>query len=220
MGLSWPSKCVRVRSSPTKPTAKTCKPNKNKNHAENQQRPVLLENLDVVRRFVNQQEQKNREAGRAGKKTRWTEEVQRARHVAQQEADREQVEENPHGARETVVRMTSGADDIAYGNLDDLGAIPRGQRRDEAVKFTVEANVFDGLAAIDLEGGAEIVDIHAGKLGHHPICYPRRQAAQEEIIYALFAPAADDIGVIALEGLRASAECRRDRAADRRPWRE
>jgi len=70
---------------------------------------------------------------------------------------------------------------------------------DESVHFTVQRDVFYDFAAIDLERGAEVVDVHTGKLAHHPICDSRRQAAEQKIVHTLFPPTANDIGMSGFE---------------------
>ena len=61
------------------------------------------------------------------------------------------------------------------------------------MEFAIEWNLFEDLAAIGLEGSAEVVDIDAAEFGHHPVGDPGRNAAHPEIIDADFAPAADDV---------------------------
>ena len=55
------------------------------------------------------------------------------------------------------------------GNLDDSVSRAFDERRNETVKFTIEMNVFENLSTISLEGGAEILQIDAGRLRHQPV---------------------------------------------------
>src|SRR5271155_4886235 len=90
-------------------------------------------------------------------------------HVTHQESYGNDVEEDSHGARNSIMGLPAGPNNVFYRYFDDLGAVPGGKRRNESVHFTIQRNVFNDFAAINLEGGAEIVDVHAGKLAHHPV---------------------------------------------------
>ncbi len=59
--------------------------------------------------------------------------------------------------------------------------------------LAVEGNVLDDLAAVGLEGGAEVVDVDAAEDRHEPVGGARRDAAEEEVVATLRAPAADDV---------------------------
>ena len=97
------------------------------------------------------------------------EEVQRARHVTEQEADGEQIKEDAEGAGDAVVRLPCCAGGVGDGNLADAGAVPGGQGGNEAVHLSVERDVLDDLAAIGLEGGAEVVDVDVAEDRHDPV---------------------------------------------------
>src|SRR6185437_5138501 len=121
------------------------------------------------------------------------EEVQRTAHVFEQEANRKQIEEDAEGAADAVMALASLAVHIADGNLADRGSVPACQRGNEAVHFAVKRDVLDDLSAIGLEGSSEVVNVHAGEFGHEPIGAARRNAAQNEVVNALFAPAGDNV---------------------------
>ena len=59
--------------------------------------------------------------------------------------------------------------------------------------FTVERDVGDDFALIGFVGGAEVVDVNTGELGHEPVGDAGRDAAHDEVVNALFAPAGDDV---------------------------
>ncbi len=59
--------------------------------------------------------------------------------------------------------------------------------------LAVERNILDHFAAIGLEGGAEVVNVNAGQLGHHPVGAARGKAPHDKIVNALFAPAGHHI---------------------------
>src|SRR5438132_4701210 len=121
------------------------------------------------------------------------EEVQRPRKITQQKADGNQVEENPYSARKSVMGSATFAVHIANRDFDDRGAVPRCQRRNETMQFTVERNLFQNVAAVGLEGRAKIVDIDTAQFSHQPVSTEGRDAAQPEIIDAALAPSTDDI---------------------------
>src|SRR5580700_8471223 len=116
-------------------------------------------------------------------------------HVTHQEAYGDDVEEDSQRARNSIVGLPAGPNDVLNGYFDDLGPVPGRKRWDKSVHFTVQRDVFNDFAAINLEGGAEIVDVHTGKFAHHPVSGSGWKAPKEEIVHAFFAPAADDIGM-------------------------
>src|SRR5580658_11184650 len=119
--------------------------------------------------------------------------MQRARHVLEQEADREEIEEDAEGAAEAVVALAVLARGVRDGHFADGRAVPAGEGGDEAVHLAVERNVLDDLAAVGLEGGAEVVDVDAGELRHHPVGNERGNTAEHEVVGTLGAPSADDV---------------------------
>ena len=116
--------------------------------------------------------------------------MQRAAHVLEQKANGQQIEEDAEGAPDAVMALAPFAIQVADGNLADRGAIPTGQRGNEAVHLAIERNVLDHLAAIGLEGRAEVVNVHAGKLGHQPVGAARGNAPHDKVVDPLLAPAA------------------------------
>ena len=63
-------------------------------------------------------------AGDHAKSTEAAEEVQRPGHVAEQEADGEQIEEDAERARDAVVALPCRAGGVGDGDLADAGAVP------------------------------------------------------------------------------------------------
>ena len=61
------------------------------------------------------------------------------------------------------------------------------------MQFAVERHLLENVAAISLERRAEVVNVDAAQLGHHPVGDARRDAAHPEIVDANFAPSADDV---------------------------
>src|SRR5579863_735709 len=86
-----------------------------------------------------------------------TEEVQWAGKIPQQETNRDQIEDHAEGAGNAVVRGAALAVYVADGHFANRRAVPRGQRRDEAMQLAVERHLLQDLAAIGFEGGAEVV---------------------------------------------------------------
>ena len=72
--------------------------------------------------------------------------------------------------------------------------------------LAIKWNVLNNLATIDFERGSKIVDVHAGKLAHHPVGDSRGQAAHYEIVHALLAPAADDVAMTGFKGVEQSGD--------------
>ena len=173
-----------------------------KHHAKDQQGAVLHENRSTEQDLFCKQYREDSATGDHAEQSGWTEEMQRARHIAQEESYREQIEEDPESSRNSIVRFSAGTNDILNRHFDDFCAVESSERGNEAVHFTVQANVLDDFAAIDFEGGAEIVDIDSGKLGHHPIGNARRQTAHDEIVDALLAPTADDVAAGGFKGFQ------------------
>src|SRR5579875_3804606 len=127
-----------------------------------------------------------RQSGKAKK-------LQRARRVIQQKLDAEQVEENADRARDAVVRFPILASNIGDGHLGHGRAGPAGERRYEAVQLAVQLDFGQYFAAIGLERGAEVVQVHARKLGHDPVGDAAGQLAGQKGVGALHAPAAHDV---------------------------
>src|SRR5262249_1351071 len=103
--------------------------------------------------------------------------MQRARQIAQQKTDRQQVEEYPERARNAVVRSAALAVHVLDRNFNDRRSVPRRQGRNEAMHFSVQWNLLEDFAAIGLESGAEIMDINAAQLGHEPVGATRRKTS-------------------------------------------
>src|ERR1700690_412497 len=95
--------------------------------------------------------------------------MQWARKIAQKKANGDEIEEDTESAGDAVMRNAALAVDVADRHFADRCAIPRSQRRDEAVQFAVERNLIENFAAISFEGGAEIVNLDAAQLGHQPV---------------------------------------------------
>ena len=136
---------------------------------EDHQRAVLHKKIGMVKQLPLDQPSRDPEPAHDAEHAHGAEEMQRARKVTKQEADGDEIEEDSEGARDAVMGCAALAVHIADRYFDDRRAMPRGQRRDEAVQFAVERDLLQNLATIGLEGGAEVVDIDATELGHHPV---------------------------------------------------
>jgi len=121
------------------------------------------------------------------------EEMHRPGQIPEQKPDGDDIEQDAEGAPQAIVGIAGRAQGVADGNLGDARAIETGQRRNEAVQFAVEMDIFQHLGAIGLEGGAEIAQLHAGGLGHQPIGDARGNLAQQRVVHAVLPPAAGDI---------------------------
>ena len=108
-------------------------------------------------------------------------------------ADREQIEEDAEGTGDAVVALPCRTGRVRDGNLADGGSVPAGQSRDETMHLAVEGDILDDLAAVGLEGCAEVVDVDTGEGGHELVCGAGGDAAHEEVVAALVSPATNDI---------------------------
>jgi len=164
---------------------------KNENSCDDEERAVNRHNVLAGDKFQNEEPCRHAESSHHAEGTDCSKEVQRAGHVAKQEADCQQIEEHSEGARDAVMTLTVFACRIGDGNLADAGSIPGGEGRDEAVHLAVEGNVLDDFTAVRLKGRAEVVDIDATECRHEQISGARWDAAQEKVVSTLCAPAAD-----------------------------
>ena len=165
----------------------------NQHRAQEQQRPMLEEHRrarDELRpHYPGAGGRAGRDAGEADR----TEEVQRTRHVAQQEADGDEIRGDAPGTREAIVRLVLRTRDVRDGHFGDPRAAPARQGWNEPVQIAVEPDPFDHRRAIRLERRPEIVQRHARQLRHQPVRDSRRQAARPQVVDALLPPAADDV---------------------------
>ena len=122
-----------------------------------------------------------------------SEEMQGPPQIAQQEANRNQIEENPKRPRNAIMRNAALAIDIPNRHFANRSAMPGRQGRNKSMQFAIERHLFQNLAPIGFEGRSEIVNINAAKLRHQPVGAFRRNAAQPEIIDSHFAPATDNV---------------------------
>ena len=60
-------------------------------------------------------------------------------------------------------------------------------------KLAIERNLLQNVAAIGLKSRAEVVDVNAAQLGHHPVGDAGWNTPHPEIVDADFAPSADDV---------------------------
>ena len=82
---------------------------------------------------------------------------------------------------------------VANRHLADRSAMPGRQSGNKAVELPVQGDLFEDLAPIGLERGAEVVDVDTAQLGHEPVGAARWNAPQPQVIDTLLAPAADDV---------------------------
>ena len=104
-----------------------------------------------------------------------------------------QIEEDAKSAADAVVALAAFAIEIGDRDFGDACAGGGCQRRDEAVEFAVELNFLNDFALIGFECRAEVVEIDAAQLGHHPIGDAAGELAHEPVIAAGVAPAADEV---------------------------
>ena len=139
------------------------------------------------------QDQGDEEADRPEDEAQRPEDLQGPVDEADDELDRHQVEEDAPRPGQAVLGFAPQADDVGDGLFDDLEALPADEGRDEAVQLAVEADALDDFAAVGLEGRAEVVDRDLDQLLHHPVGHPGGELAQDGVVLAVLAPAADDV---------------------------
>src|SRR6202521_6067926 len=160
---------------------------------EHHQRAVLGHHICLVQELLQNEPAGNSAARHYAEHPNRAEEMQRAGKIFEQEADGDEVEEDAEGARDSVMRSAAFPVHVLDGYFDNRRAVPRRQRRNEAVELSVERDLSQDFAAVSFESGAEVVDVNAAQLGHEPVGAARREAAQPEIVDAILAPSADDV---------------------------
>src|SRR5581483_999174 len=158
-------------------------------HGEQHQGAMLRHDGHVVIELF--ESEKNAESGAAHAQK--PKELKRAGGIVQQEFDDHQVEKNANGASDSVVALAVLALEVFDGDFGDLRAGGTGESGNEAMEFAVELDFLDDFAAIGLEGGAEVVQLDAGELGHHPVGDMAGKLPHQPVIAALVAPAADQV---------------------------
>ena len=87
--------------------------------------------------------------------------MQRARHILQQEADRQQVEKDAKRTADAVVAFAPLTMHVLDRYFTDRRAVPAGERRNKTVHLAVKRNGVDDLAPVGFERGAEVVNVNA-----------------------------------------------------------
>src|SRR5579875_2512985 len=85
-----------------------------------QQRAMLNKKLHMRENLLNEQHRQNRRAARETDYSRGPKEVQWPQHVAQHKSYRNQVEEHPKGARNSIMRLALRPRNVPNRHFDDL----------------------------------------------------------------------------------------------------
>src|SRR4051812_22862486 len=112
----------------------------------------------VVQELLREQPQRYRASCEDAAHPQCSEEVQRTGKIAQQEADRDQVEEYAEGPRYSVMRNPALTVDVADRYFADGSAVPRRQCWNEPVQLAVEGNLLQDVAAVSLECRSKVVN--------------------------------------------------------------
>jgi hypothetical protein len=160
---------------------------------DDEERPVERHDVLVGNDLENEQPRGHAEASHHAERSDGPEEVQRARHITQQEADGEEVEEDAEGAGDAVVALAKLAGGIRDGNLADAGAVPGGEGGNETVHLAVKRDVLDYFAAVGFEGSTEVVDVYAAESGHEPVRGAGGYPAHDEVVATMRAPPAHNV---------------------------
>src|ERR1700745_2257782 len=97
-------------------------------------------------------------------------EVQRPRHVAKEKPNGEEIEHDPEGARQVVMRYPVLPMLVLNRNFTDRGAVCRSQSWYKSVHLSIERQLRKEFAAVCLKCCSEIVNVDAAELGHEPVC--------------------------------------------------
>ena len=119
--------------------------------------------------------------------------LQGPRGIVQQKFYDEQIQKHADGAANPVIGPAALAVKVFDGDFGNFCAARAGQRRDEAMQFAVQLNFLDNLAPVSLEGGSEVVEFDAREFRHHPVGREAGKLAREPGVFALVAPAADQV---------------------------
>ena len=96
-------------------------------------------------------------------------------------------------AADAVLALAGRARSMIDDDLRDLAARPRRVDGDEAMHLAIEVHVLDDALAIRLERAAVVVDVDAADARDEPVRNDRGESAREQLVLAVFAPAADDV---------------------------
>ena len=99
--------------------------------------------------------------------------------------------------------------------LGDARTLPGGEDRDEPVHLAVEPDAFEDLAAVGLEGAAEVVERDAREPGDQAVGDPRGDLAGQPAVLAIAPPARDDVEA-QVEPFEEAGDVGRDRSDGRR----
>ena len=143
--------------------------------------------------LLEQQERQRGPASAAADDSERAEEVHRARQVAGEKHDREQIEKHPQRAAEAIVGATRRALANADGHLCDPGTVHRGQYRDEAMQIAVQPEMVQQVRAVCLERAAKVAQLDARQLADQPVRDARRQPPRQQAVVAVLAPAVDQV---------------------------
>src|ERR1700751_4612088 len=114
--------------------------------------------MAVMDKFLDEQPTGNPQSGKDSEHAQRTEKVQRTGQILQQESNRNQIEEDAKAARDAIVRGSPLAINIANRHFTDRCSVPRRQRWNEPMKFSVEWNLLKHLPAVCFERSSEVVN--------------------------------------------------------------
>ncbi len=121
----------------------------------------MFRNDVVTHDLLYQQHQQNDAPQPQSTQTPLAKKVHRAREIAQQKVDCDDVEEDPERAAQAIVRRAIWPFNILDGHFHHPRAVKTSQRGDEAMQLAVKIDLFQYLGAVGLKSGAEIVYVHA-----------------------------------------------------------
>src|SRR5262245_39118458 len=182
-------------------------PGKHEQDAEHQQRTVAdcLAHHELDERQVGHDEQPWNRHG----ETDQPEDLQRTRRVAEQELDRQEIENDADGSRNTVLRSAVHALAMIDRHLADQHALFARDGRDEPMHLAVQLDRFDDFRAKHLERAAVVAQLYTGGPRDQAIGEKRWQQTGDEGVLAVATPAAHDIELLVFELLHQPRNVRR-----------
>ena len=132
-------------------------------------------------------------AGEAAGHAEQAEDLEGAGRIAQEELDRQEVEEDLGGPEDVVFGLALQAGAVTDLDLGDGDAHRAGDGRDEPVELAVEIDALDDLPAEGLERAAVVVELDAGEPGDEPVRHDGREPARQEPVLPVLPPAGDDV---------------------------
>src|ERR1700722_13555064 len=175
-------------------------PRAKQNHARHQQQRrehhqwTMLRNQIATRpNLLDRQPEQSASAQPRADQSPLPEKMHRPRKIFQQKPNGENVEHYPKRPAKPIMRSPRRTRQIANRHLRPPSSVKRRQRRNEPMQLAIQVDVLQNLRAISLESRAEVPQLNARNLRHHPIRNPGRNLPRHGIIQPVLPPPASDV---------------------------